>query len=92
MLTRDVTSYPYGGVTPAPGLDADFDAPATDPGRSGTVSRFEGQQDTLAYNGFPVGAGEMGWTGRDVTDPARVGVPYAEGRGMFGRLHEEGGS
>lgn len=88
MLSRDVSQYPFGGITPPPGppVHTAMDQPA---GLSGMppASRFEGEQDTLTLTG-PVGAGDEGYMGRDLSDPAAQ--PVLEGRGMFGRLHEGG--
>jgi hypothetical protein len=89
MLSRDVTAYPFGGITPQPGppYHTAMDQPA---GLSGMppASRFAGQQDTLTLTG-PVGAGDEGYMGRDLSDPASQPT-LNEGRGMFGRLHEGG--
>jgi hypothetical protein len=86
MLSRDVDSYPFGGTTPQPGppYHTAMDQPA---GLSGMppASRFGGQQDTLTLTG-PVGAGDEGYMGRDLSDPASE--PVLEGQGMFRRLHE----
>ena len=91
MLSRTVDAYPFGGTTPMPAPPAHTaaDQPA---GLSGMppATRFEGQQDTLTLTG-PVGAGDNGWMGRDLEDPGQ-GMPVMEGRGMFGRLHDEGAS
>jgi hypothetical protein len=88
MLSRDVTQYPFGGVTPppAPPVHTAMDQPAGLSGMS-PATRFEGQQDTLTLTG-PVGAGDEGYMGRDLSDPAAE--PVFESRGMFGRLHEGG--
>jgi len=86
-LSLDVTAYPYGGQVPMPAhpMTVDAEAPA---GRSGPFdhARFAGLQHTLNPCG-PVGAGDQGYMGRDVTDPGTPGVP--EGLGMFARLHHE---
>jgi hypothetical protein len=88
MLSRDVTAYPFGGThpQPAPPVHTAMDEPA---GLSGMppASRFGGEQDTLTLTG-PVGAGDEGYMGRDLSDPAAE--PVTESRGMFGRLHEGG--
>jgi hypothetical protein len=88
MLSRNVSAYPYGETVPAPAPPLGpgvYDAPATDAGMD--ASRFGGQQDTLTLTG-PVGAGDNGYMGRDISDPGSNPVP--ESRGMFGRLHSEG--
>jgi hypothetical protein len=88
MLSRDVTQYPFGGTSPqpAPPVHTAMDQPA---GLSGMppASRLEGQQNTLTLTG-PVGAGDEGYMGRDLSDENE---PEFESRGMFGRLHEGGG-
>jgi hypothetical protein len=89
MLSRDVTAYPFGGLGPPPGppYHTAMDQPA---GESGIppATRFDGQQDTLQLTG-PVGAGDEGYMGRDLSDPASE--PVMEGQGMFHRLHEGSG-
>lgn len=89
MLSRPVWAYPWGGETAMPGPPAhtSVDEPA---GTSGPLdcSRFGGRDDTLTLVG-PCGAGDLGYTGRDIYDPAGPVVP--ESHGMFARLHQEGG-
>jgi hypothetical protein len=88
MLSRGVWAYPDGGNMPLPGPPVVL-AAAEPAGTSGPLpcSRFGGRDDTLTLVG-PVGAGDLGYTGRDVYDPAGPVVP--ESHGMFYRLHQEG--
>lgn len=88
MLSRAVWEHPGGGGIPLPGppFHAAVDQPA---GASGPLetARFGGRDDTLMLTG-PAGAGDLGYAGRDVYDPAGPVVP--EAYGMFYRLHQEG--
>ena len=85
MQSRGTGTWPWGGDVPPPSHHAVVDPDAA-AGLSGMppATRLEGQQDTLQLTG-PVGAGDLGWLGRDPTDPAD---PVQEGVGMFARLHD----
>lgn len=88
MLSRDVTSYPDGAMMPLPAPPAVMaSAEPAGPGTSGmALSRVAGRQHTLTLTG-PCGAGDLGYMGRDISDPATDPVP--EGHGIFARLHHE---
>lgn len=88
-MSLDVSVYPFGGRTPMPAPPHVLD-PHAPAGLSGPLpcARWDGRDDTLHPYG-PVGAGSLGWLGRDPTSPAGATVP--EGRGMFSRLHHEAG-
>lgn len=84
MLSRGVSSYPWGGRQPMPGPPVVLD-PGAPAGSAGMrPSRFSGRDDTLLLTG-PVGAGEHGYRGRDPET-----APHPEGVGIFLRLHAEG--
>jgi hypothetical protein len=51
------------------------------------LSRLTGRQHTLTLTG-PVGAGDDGYMGRDLGNPASMRYPYNASPGMFHRLHE----
>ena len=88
MLSRDVTAYPDGSGMALPGYPAVI-SPHDPAGEAGPLpaSRWQGRPHELALTG-PCGAGDLGYMGRDPTDPAGT-VP--ESGGMFARLHAEAG-
>lgn len=51
------------------------------------MARVSGRQDTLTLTG-PVGAGDTGYMGRDLGNPASMRYPYNASPGLFHRLHE----
>lgn len=88
MLSRDLSVWPYGGDVPPPAPPLHVD-PEQEAGSAIMTpsARFAGQQDTLSLTG-PAGAGDQGYTGRDIYADGTAPVP--EGRGAFRRLHDEG--
>lgn len=60
------------------------------PLRRPAMTSYYGRDDTLALTG-PVGAGDNGYMGRDIGNPASMRHPYNATPGMFRRLHEGAG-
>lgn len=54
------------------------------------VSLYGGRDQTLDLTG-PVGAGDQGYMGRDLGNPASMRYPYNSSPGMFRRLHQGAG-
>jgi hypothetical protein len=50
-------------------------------------SLYAGRDETLDLTG-PVGAGDQGYMGRDLGNPASMRYPYNASPGMFRRLHQ----
>jgi len=96
MTTRSFgTAGPYGHV---PGAAPPYHSAQVDPADQARpdMSRVSGTDvDPLANAPGPVGlrswdGGNLGYAGRDITDPATHGNrPYNESPGMFHRLAEE---
>lgn len=72
---------------PMPADNTTFAVPGYSHPHRPHMSRVWGRPDTLTLTG-PVGAGDSGFMGRDIGNPASMRYPYNASPGMFRRLHE----